>query len=191
MKLPSTSPLAITGICVALLIGGTGGAIAAGQIGTNDIRNGAVTTAKLHKNAVTSHKIHNRSVKTADLAPSARGAKVVQYIASGALLDTQNSLTVQLPGTDWTAEKIAKSSWSVELVRNSGPILFVLGNSAPAGEGTADGFYVTIDSGVASVFVNAPSYSLIDTVRVTRTISTSQVDGTLARTGGPKASTQR
>jgi hypothetical protein len=50
-------PLAVAVLAAGLLIGGTGGAIAVGTIGTNDIRNGAVTTPKLHINAVTSPKI--------------------------------------------------------------------------------------------------------------------------------------
>jgi hypothetical protein len=52
---------------------------------------------------------------------------------------------------------------------------------APAGEGTADGWTINVSSGVATVEVNAPSYGSIDTVRITRTISTSQVAGSLAR----------
>ena len=161
-------PIAV--LTAGLLIGGTGGAVAAGQIGTNDIKN----------NAVTSPKIKNRAVRTPDLAPSARGAKVIQYVVSGALLDSQNGVNVTLPGT-WTAAGLGKSTWTVELVRNSGYV-FMLGNSAPAGEGTGDGFYINVNAGVATVVVNAPSFGVIDTVRVTRTIRTSQSGAVVART---------
>lgn len=189
MKLPPSTPLAVAVISAGLLIGGTGGAIAAGQIGTNDIRNGAVTTAKLHGNAVTSHKIRDGGVAKADLARSARGAKIVQYVASGATLPT--SLNVRLPGT-WNATKLRNSGWSVELVRNGPPsYVFVLGQSAPSGESTSDGFYIRVDSQVATVHIVGPSYGDIDTVRIVRTISTSRVDGTLTRGGGPRASTRR
>src|SRR6476619_593211 len=171
MKLPHSTPVAVALLAAALVIGGTGGAIASGQIGTNDIRNGAVTTPKLHNNAVTSPKIHNGSVTNADLALDARGAKVVQYVSSGALFDSQDSVTVQLPGT-WTAAKLAKSTWSVGLARDSGPTLFMLSQSANAGEGTADGFWLAGNgSGVVSVLINAPSYNSINTIRITRTIS--------------------
>lgn len=162
--------LAIAVLAAGLLIGGTGGAVAHGLIGTNDIKN----------NAVTSPKIKNGAVKTADLASRARGAKVTQYVVSGALLDSQDSVNVTLPGT-WTAARLGNSTWTVELVRNSGH-LFMVGNSAPAGEGTSDGFYITVnDGGVATVFVNAPSYGSIDTIRVTRTARTSVSGAVVAR----------
>jgi hypothetical protein len=182
-----SSPLAVAVIIGALIIGGTGGAIAAGQIGTHQIRNGAVTTAKLHKNAVTSSRIHNRTVKATDLAKSARGAKVVQYSADATSISAGSpNLTVQLPGT-WTMTKLAASSWSVSLVRNSGN-LYVLGVvDANTGEGPDDGWAINLSgAGVASVSLYAPSYAVIDTVRITRTIATSQLAGTVAR-GAHKA----
>ena len=170
-KSKSSSALAIAVLAAGLLIGGTGGAIAHGLVDTNDIKN----------NAVTSPKINNGAVHTADLAPSARGAKVTQYIVSGALLDSQNSVTVRLPGT-WTAGRLGKSAWTVELVRNSGAV-FMVGNSAPAGEGTGDGFFINVSgAGVATVFVNAPSYGVIDTVRVTQTTRTNVSNAVIART---------
>jgi hypothetical protein len=172
-------PLAVAVLAAGLLIGGTGGAIAVGQIGTHDIRNGAVTTPKLHANAVTSPKIHNGAVTTADLASSARGAKVVQYVVSGASISA-SSLTVQLPGSNWTTAKLAKSGWSVELVRN-GDALFPLGQAAPAGESSANGFYISFNSGIAQVHINATSYAAISTVRITRTISTSQAGGAITK----------
>lgn len=162
--------LAIAVLTAGLLIGGTGGAVAHGLIGTNDIKN----------RAVTSPKIKNGTVQTADLARRARGAKVTQYVVSGALLDSQNGVSVTLPGT-WTAAKVGNSSWSVSLVRNSGN-LFMVGNSAPAGEGTGDGFYISFSGGVATVIVNAPSYAAIDTIRVTRTTRTSVSGAVVART---------
>jgi hypothetical protein len=140
MKISRSSRLAIAVLTAGLIMGGTGGAIATGQIGSHDIRNGAVTTSKLHNKAVTSPKIRHGAITTADLASSARGAKVVQYVASGASINA-NFVTVRLPGI-WTVSKLGKSSWSVELVSlpNPGTGLFVLSQSAPAGEGTAAGF---------------------------------------------------
>jgi hypothetical protein len=56
----------------------TGSAFAASQIGTNDIKNGAVTARKLHSNAVTTQKIKNRSVTGAKVASqSLTGANIV------------------------------------------------------------------------------------------------------------------
>ena len=176
MKISRSSRLAIAVLTAGLIMGGTGGAIAAGQIGSHDIRNGAVTTSKLHNKAVTSPKIRHGAITTADLASSARGAKVVQYVASGASINA-NFVTVRLPGI-WTVSKLGKSSWSVELVSLPNP---VLSQSAPAGEGTADGFYIVVRHHKARVFINAPSWSGIDTIRITRAISTSQVSASVSK----------
>jgi hypothetical protein len=56
----------ISVVAVFFAIGGIG--YAAATIGTNDIKNGAVTKKKLHKNAVDSTKVKNHSLKKADLA---------------------------------------------------------------------------------------------------------------------------
>ena len=53
----------------------TGGAFAASQIGTNAIKDGAVTAKKLHKNAVTRDKINDGAVT---------GAKVARHSLTGA-----------------------------------------------------------------------------------------------------------
>jgi hypothetical protein len=53
----------------------TGSAYAASQIGTNDIKNDAVTARKLHNNAVTTQKIRNGAVT---------GAKVARHSLTGA-----------------------------------------------------------------------------------------------------------
>ena len=113
------------------MIGGTGGAIAAGQIGTGQVENGASTTQKLAG------------------AKGTKGAEVIQYIGDGALLDTQNSVLVTLPGT-WDATSIANSSWSLQLVRAGSPsFVFPLGQAAPSGESPNNGFYIIVDDGQA------------------------------------------
>ena len=184
MKKDRTAVMAVAILGAGLLVGGTGGAIAAGQGGTE-----AVTSPALDHQAASLPKAGNRTVSTSGSAARVRGAKVIQYIADGALLDTQNSVVVGLPGT-WNARKLAQSAWSVELIRN-GPtsFMFALGQSAPAGEGTNDGFYITVTGGNANVQINAESYSVIDTIRVVRTVRTSAnisttVSRQVARTGG-------
>jgi hypothetical protein len=73
------SPLALIVALLALVASAAGVGYAAAQIGTNDIKNGAVTAKKIHKNAVTGKKIKKNAVTgkkvkdgsltTADLAP--------------------------------------------------------------------------------------------------------------------------
>jgi len=63
MKLSGFRPspaLVVALIALFVSIGGIG--YAASKIGTNDIKNGAVTAQKLHKNAVTTKKIKNQAV---------------------------------------------------------------------------------------------------------------------------------
>lgn len=67
---------------------------AAKQIGTAQIKNGAVTTKKLANNAVTSKKIKNGQVTKADLAPAARGyTKFVTVRESVADVDIDETTT--------------------------------------------------------------------------------------------------
>lgn len=180
MKSSRITIMAVAILIAGLLIGGTGGAIAAGKIGTNQIKNGAITNPKLANNAVTTKKIKNSTVVKADLAPSARGATMVQYVVSGALVDTQNTVDITLPGT-WTPGNLAANTWSVQMVRNGPPTyVFPLGRASNAGEGPNEGFYLYLDNaGTAHVYINAEGYGLIDTIRVTR----------IARTGTNNAGT--
>ena len=154
MKTDRTAVMATAILIAGLLIGGTGGAIATGQIDTGQVDHEASTTQKLAG------------------AKKAQGAEVIQYIGDGALLDTENSVLVTLPGT-WDATSIANSSWSVQLVRNGPPsFVFPLGQAAPSGENPNNGFYIIVDNGQARVQVNAESYGTIDTIRVNRTVRT-------------------
>lgn len=169
--------VAIAILAIGLLLGGTGGAIAAGQIGTNQIKD----------NAITSAKIKAKAVKTSDLAPSARGARVQQFVADGAAFP--GSTTVTLPGT-WRRADLANSTWSVGLYRNANPAyMFMLGQSAPAGEGTADGYYLYVTGGTLNLQVNGPSYGVITSIIVTRTVATSRSNNAttsrLAQDGSP------
>jgi hypothetical protein len=71
-RLRPTPGVVLAAIAVFFAIAGIG--YAATKIGTNQIKNGAVTGKKLHKNAVTSPKVKNHSLKKADLAFNAAGA---------------------------------------------------------------------------------------------------------------------
>lgn len=66
----------MSSIAVFLVLGGAT-AFAAADIGTRDLKAGAVTTAKLHKNAVTTAKIKKNAITTARIKANAvTGAKV-------------------------------------------------------------------------------------------------------------------
>jgi hypothetical protein len=64
-RLQPSPALVISVIALSVAIGGI--SWAAATIGTNDIKNDAVTAKKLHKNAVTTRKIKNKAVKGAKL----------------------------------------------------------------------------------------------------------------------------
>jgi hypothetical protein len=180
MKKDRTAVMAVAILGAGLLVGGTSGAIATGQMDTGHVQSGAVMSPRTGSGTVTAGAS----------AARVQGAKVIQYIADGALLDTQNSVVIRLPGT-WNARKLAQSAWSVELIRNGPPsFMFALGQSAPAGESGNNGFYITVNTnGRANVQINAESYGVIDTIRVVRTVRTSAnisttVSRQVARTGG-------
>src|SRR5215207_5548933 len=60
-----TPAVVISGIAMFFAIGGIGYAVT--NIGTNDIKDGAVTKAKVHKNAIVSKKVKNGSLLCKDL----------------------------------------------------------------------------------------------------------------------------
>jgi hypothetical protein len=59
---------------LALVFALSGGAYAAGLVGTHDIKNGAVTTLKIHKRAVDSGRLKSKSVGTGKIKDSAVGS---------------------------------------------------------------------------------------------------------------------
>src|SRR5215217_6427885 len=67
---------------IALFVSVSGVAWAAATIGTNDIKNGAVTTQKLHNNSVNTQKLVDGAVSAAKLQNNAVNAP---KIASGAV----------------------------------------------------------------------------------------------------------
>jgi hypothetical protein len=133
------SILAVAILLSALLIGGTGGAIAAGQIGTGQIENGAVTTPKLANNAVTTGKVKNGTLKSQDLAAGARGAKVIRYpVEGGHDFGADSLLCANLPGL--TADAVRSSQWSAGM--EAGGIYFTIGNW---GLGPSSEYRVSVD----------------------------------------------
>ncbi len=68
-RLRPSPAMVVASIALFLAIGGIG--YAAATIGTNDIKNGAVTAKKLHKKAVTRKKIKNNAVDSAKIEDGA------------------------------------------------------------------------------------------------------------------------
>ena len=64
---PAVSALALSLSLLALVGSAAGVGYAAGQIGTSQIKNKAVTTPKLHNNAVTTAKVKNGSLTAKDM----------------------------------------------------------------------------------------------------------------------------
>ena len=60
---------------LALLVALSGGAYAAGLVGTSDLKDGAVTTSKLHGSAVTAKKIQDGAVHAGKLATGSVGGR--------------------------------------------------------------------------------------------------------------------
>ena len=60
---------------LALVVALSGGAYAAGLVGTSDLKDGAVTTAKIHKRAVTVGKIGSKAVHAGKLSDNSVGGR--------------------------------------------------------------------------------------------------------------------
>lgn len=85
LKAPSPA-MVVALVALFLSIGGVG--YAASQIGTNDIKNNAVTTKKLHKQAVATSKIKKQAVTTGKLADGAvNSQKVLDNSLTGGDID--------------------------------------------------------------------------------------------------------
>jgi len=69
-RLRPSPAMVVASIALFLAVGGIG--YAAATIGTNDIKNGAVTAKKLHKKAVTTKKIKKKAVSGAKLSDDQR-----------------------------------------------------------------------------------------------------------------------
>jgi len=69
------SPLALLVSLIALVAGSAGVGYAVGQIGTSDIKNGAITAAKIKKNAVTGKKIKKGSITAKKVKDGSLSAK--------------------------------------------------------------------------------------------------------------------
>jgi hypothetical protein len=92
-RLKPSPAMVVALIALFVSIGGVG--YAASKIGTDDIKNGAVTTKKLHKAAVKTKKIHNNAVKTNKIADDAvTGAKVLDDSLTGNDIDESTLGTV-------------------------------------------------------------------------------------------------
>lgn len=68
------SPLALLVALLALVASAAGVGYAAGQIGTSDIKNNAITAKKIKKNAVTAKKIKKNAVTAAKVKDGSLGA---------------------------------------------------------------------------------------------------------------------
>ncbi len=85
--LRSRTTSVVVGTALLVGLGGVGGAVAAGQIGSKDIRNGGVHTADLGKHSVTARKIKPGAVRSAQVrdgavAPADLSAAVHDLIAA-------------------------------------------------------------------------------------------------------------
>ena len=81
-RLRPSPALVISTIALFVAIGGI--SWAAATIGTNDIKNNAVTAKKLHKKAVTTKKIKNNAVNGSKVRPNAIGSSEIATGAVGA-----------------------------------------------------------------------------------------------------------
>lgn len=85
--LRSRTTAVVAGAILLVGLGGVGGAVAAGQIGSKDIRDGGVKTADLGKRAVTATKlkpgaVHSKALRDGGVLPADLSAAVKELIAT-------------------------------------------------------------------------------------------------------------
>lgn len=106
---------------IALFVSVSGVAWAAATIGTNDIKNSAVTAKKLHKAAVTTNKVKNSAVNEAKIADGAvNGAKVADGSLGSADLGPVTIRTANISVPAGSARLISKSCETGELAISVG-----------------------------------------------------------------------
>src|SRR5690554_5153913 len=88
-----TTVLLVTGLVGALLIGTTGGAVAAGLITSKQIKNGTIKAVDIKNNTITGKKIRNGSVTTKDVKNGSLKAKDIKTSSLTGALVKDGSLT--------------------------------------------------------------------------------------------------
>ena len=108
---------------IALFVSVSGVAWAAATIGTNDIKNNAVTAKKLHKKAVTTKKIKSNAVSGSKVRPNAIGSS---EIATGAVGADEVGTIVERSAE--SAEITPDDNGSVDVQCNAGEQVLAGGN---------------------------------------------------------------
>jgi hypothetical protein len=147
-RVSSAHVIALAALFVAL----GGSAFAAATIGTQDIKNGAVTAKKLHKGAVIAKKIKNQAVKTKKIADGAVGnAKIHGAAVTHGKIAAQAVGTGNLIGNSVTAPKLAGTADGVatRTVPANGTLNVTV--DCPSGDQAISGGYSTPPSGVVEV----------------------------------------
>src|SRR5690554_5567361 len=88
-----TTVLLVTGLVGALLIGTTGGAVAAGLITSKQIKNGTIKAVDIKNNTITGKKIRNGTVSTKDVKNGSLKAKDIKTSSLTGALVKDGSLT--------------------------------------------------------------------------------------------------
>ena len=89
---PAISTVALCVALLALVASAAGVGYAAGQIGTNGIKNNAITTKKIKNNAVKTKKIKNNAIKTSKIKNNAvTGDKILDGTVTGVDLAPQEA----------------------------------------------------------------------------------------------------
>jgi hypothetical protein len=116
---------------LALFVGLSGTAYAAATIGTDDIKNKAVTTPKLDTEAVTTAKLAPQAVKPAKIAPGAvRTAKIFDAAVTTAKIADAAVTTAEIADAAVTTAEIANGAVSNVKIADAAVTTAKLANGA-------------------------------------------------------------
>ncbi|WP_372733512.1 hypothetical protein [Nocardioides sp.] len=133
---------------LALLATAAGVGYAAGQIGTNQIKNNAITTPKIKKNAVNSQKVKNGSLKAADLVKEKKQKKPT-FLNGGdgdCVWQAGGALIAGLGNPTYRKDRFGTVHLTGIAQRSNGPGGDTVCNSSDPGE-TADGIAFKLPPG--------------------------------------------
>ncbi|WP_372733513.1 hypothetical protein [Nocardioides sp.] len=135
---PSLSFAALALALLALLATAAGVGYAAGQIGTNQIKNNAITTPKIKKNAVNTKKVKNGSLKAADLVKEEKQKKPT-FLNGGegdCIWKPGSALAAGLAGPTYRMDRFGRVVLGGVAIPTDGPGGDGICNSSDPGQGS-------------------------------------------------------
>src|SRR5690554_6375208 len=133
-----TTVLLVAGMVGALLIGTTGGAVAAGLLTSTQIKNGTIKAVDIKNNTITGKKIRNGSVTSKDVKNgSLKASDVKKSSLTGALVNDGSLTGADLATSTLTRAHVVDGSLTAaDLAIEARSLFAVVGSTGPLARGS-------------------------------------------------------